>query len=560
MTNINAYLRENLPSISDKNMYVAPEIDEKKLNNAVKSFGYGGSPSNVAGILDNTLMKSGKDGLLFTGEKVIYRASFSDPIDINYSSIKNIEYIETVTGQNNDKLDLSIAVHNQDGGMVLIKSLLDCNYKRLTEILKATITEFQEHKEEKQLISIDELSETLKIAYLKIIINMAYDDDDLVDDKEFSEILLLMARLNLTPDSRFILRNYMASIDTMEPLEALILRIEKESPSGQVKSLHISLVKDLINIYFSTGGTKIESFAFLQKNRSILAVTDEEIELTVMAIINDRNMLKENYSDDQIKEAIKILSAKAAAVGTPLAAVYLSGSVIGMSAAGLTSGLATLGMGGILGLSGMASGIGVAVLLGVGAYAGIRKLTGTNEITRSKRRELMLTEVIKQTQKAISLLIQDINHITLKLNEQILAHGTQDARIKKLVALMSQMTGAGSVLTGKVDNAQGSAIKIRCAKFLDENKLRNLTREPTKSDIFDFIRNFYEEKSFVEERNEGNIETYKLTIMDGIKTSELETLAKAFEVIGYFNTSDVLKGSAIDAAEKAKNKISSFFS
>jgi hypothetical protein len=68
-----------------------------------------------------------------------------------------------------------------------------------------------------------------------------------------------------------------------------------------------------------------------------------------MAIQQDFKMLREDFSDDALKRSMKELTAKAGAVGVPLAAVYLSGSVIGMSAAGITSGLATLGLGGVLG-------------------------------------------------------------------------------------------------------------------------------------------------------------------------------------------------------------------
>ena len=152
-----------------------------------------------------------------------------------------------------------------------------------------------------------------------------------------------------------------------------------------------------------------------------------------------------------------------------------------MSAAGLTSGLATLGMGGILGLSGMTTGIGVAVLLGVGAYAGVRKLTGADELTRSKRRELMLVEVIKQTQATISLLMQDLNHITDRLSQALAEHGEQGQMIQRLTAMMGQMTGAGTVLTNKCEATQSSATKLRCARFLDDAKLKTLTKEPTKA-------------------------------------------------------------------------------
>lgn len=560
MTNVNVYLRENLGSVSNK-MSIAPQIDEKKLNNAVKSFAFGGSPSNVVALLDNTLLGSGKDGILFTGEQLIYRASFSDPISVPYASIASAEYVETVTGSKSDKIEVSLLVHRNEGSSLSITGLLNCNYRKLAETLQACVQDFSEYKEERQLVSIDELSEALKVAYVQAVINMAYDNDDMIDDKEFAEILQLMTRLDLSPETRFTLRAYMGSSDAQIPLETLLAQIDSQSPAGQIKALHISLVKDLINLFYSTGGRDIGAFAFLQKNRGLLIVSDEEIELAVLAIKNDHDMLRDDMTDDQIVSALKLLSAKAAAVGTPLAAVYLSGSVVGMSAAGLTSGLASMGMGGLLGMSGMMTGIGVAVLIGVGTYAGVRKLTGANELTRSKRRELMLNEVIKQTQLTISLVMKDINFITSKLNEYILAHGAQDEKIKKLLGLMTQMTGAGTVLTDKSNSAQASATKLRCAQYLDEGKLKSLTREPTKAELYDFILGFYEERSVVVASKDAEEQTVtKLGIKRDKNSKDLESLARAFEAIGYFNVSDVLKSTAADVAGKAREKLSGLFS
>ena len=66
------------------------------------------------------------------------------------------------------------------------------------------------------------------------------------------------------------------------------------------------------------------------------------------------------------------LAASLASAGVPLAAIAVSGSVFGLSAAGITSGLAALGLG-----LGMASGIGVVVGIGVGSYLGVRWLDRT---------------------------------------------------------------------------------------------------------------------------------------------------------------------------------------
>ena len=55
--NINEYLRDNLKRISEKT-HIAPDIEEKKLNNAISSFKYPGSHNNVVAIYDNTVFLS----------------------------------------------------------------------------------------------------------------------------------------------------------------------------------------------------------------------------------------------------------------------------------------------------------------------------------------------------------------------------------------------------------------------------------------------------------------------------------------------------------------------
>jgi hypothetical protein len=558
---INVYLREHLTPAVSKRLYTAPNIDEKKLNNAIKAFAYEGSHTNVIALLDSTVFGSGKDGLLFTGEQLIYRGAFADPIPVGFSAISSIEHLKVTTGSKQDKIEHSIVISLKDGSSVEIKALLDCDYALMVKVLQGALDGFEEFKEERQLIPIDEMEESVKVAYLKVIVNAAHEGDGLVDEREFAEILLLMTRLDLAPGSRFALRSYMTGGEELTPLSSLLAQLDRECPSGQVKTLHVSLAKDLLNLHICTGGVSATDFGFLSKYRAEFQVTDADIELAVMALRTDRDMLTQDMSDDQIVGLLKLLSAKAAAVGTPLAAVYLSGSVMGLSAAGLSSGLAALGMGGFLGLSSMTTGIGVAVLIGVGAYTGMRKLTGANELTRAKYRELMLNEVIKQTQATISLLIQDINYLAERLTQSLRDHGTQSEQIRKLMALMQQMTSAGAVLTSKTTSAQGSAAKLRCAQYLDETKLRMLTREPTKAGLFEFIRGFYESRSFTQTKDDGEtIEVLRLAIKPDTDSKRLEDLARAFEAIGYFNVSDVLKGTAAEVANKAKDKLTGLFS
>jgi hypothetical protein len=122
------------------------------------------------------------------------------------------------------------------------------------------------------------------------------------------------------------------------------------------------------------------------------------------------------------------------------------------------------------------------------------------------------------------------------------------------------MTAAGTVLTCKSTSAQSSATKLRCAKYLDENKLKTLTGEPTKMELYDFIIGFYENRKFREEKDGEIRDIFKLSLKDNHLHKDLENLAKAFETIGYFNVTDVLKGTAADVAGKAKGKLAGLLS
>ncbi len=70
----------------------------------------------------------------------------------------------------------------------------------------------------------------------------------------------------------------------------------------------------------------------------------------------------------EFEKRIKQVASQAKAMGLPVAAIYLSGSVISLSAAGFTSGLAALGLGGVLGFSSMLIGMGVVIVGGVATY------------------------------------------------------------------------------------------------------------------------------------------------------------------------------------------------
>ena len=449
-----------------------------------------------------------------------------------------------------NKKEIQVLIKGKQGNVILIKSLLNFDYKKFVAIVNTIIDSEEEFefKEQQQLVPIEQMSEILKAAYIQCVVNMAYANDNLIDEKELAEILVLMSRIDVQADTRMTIRSYMSNPNGLLPLENLLSTIATNEPGGQIRSIHISLVKDLINTYLSSSSIEgniteesIQNFDFLNSNRHLFDVSNDDIAVILSTIDTDRKILNDELNDDQIVDLLKNVSSKAAAVGVPIAAIYISGSVIGMSAAGITSGLSALGLGGLFGLSGMVTGIGVAVLLGVAAHAGVRKLTGADEIGKSKKRELMLNMVIRLNQKTISQLIEDINLVTKELNEIMSNQDSLNERVRQLAMYLHQLTSSGHVLNERNDNVQTSVSKIRCAQYLDEAKLQQLTTEPTKREYFNFIREQYEEVEVVDTNSETKEKLIKLKIKKSITKNEAEQLAAAFEAIGYFDVSSVVK-------------------
>ena len=535
MENINLFIKENIKNIGSS-VYVTPEIPEKKLNNIIKALKCESFYESILAIYDDTLFGSAKEGFVFTGQKMIH-SKYGEFI---YSEINSVTYKEdiTVNDDGKEKKDEYIIIKTENNQEHKLKSgLTTLDKKKFSEFLNKIITEFEDYEEEDQLKTISEMSDELKIAYLKIIINMTFIDDEEIDEKELAELFLLMTRLELDKESRFAVRAYITEIskENIQSIESLLEIIKNNSEASHHQTLMISLAKDLINVYFSTKDTTDRNFKFLDENKILFELSDEEIALAYDTVENDYKLLTEDLDDDAIKKNAKELAGKAAAAGVPLAAVYISGSVIGMSAAGITSGLATLGMG-----MGMTGGLAVIGIIGVLSYKGVKHLTGANELDKYKTRELMLHDVIKQTQKTISLIIDDVNYIVQKLNDTILNHSDQTEKIKDLTDMIAKFQGALKSVDNKASVYQNSANRLQSPKILDAERFKSLTEEPTKKPLYDFVIVNYELKRI----KIDNEKVEKLVLKEDVETETLDKMSKIFKALGYFDMDNILKSKA----------------
>ena len=281
-------------------------------------------------------------------------------------------------------------------------------------------------------IAVDLMPEELKQSYLKILIWVTYADDNEIDPVELAQLQLLMTRLNFSQESRFATRQTINSPDTID-LDEQFEVLRDKVPSESREALPCSLLKEAIALLRKTGEKTAHESSRAKKLAKAMWVTDDQVKILEEACITEEKIISGELSDNEIVSSLKGVASQAAAVGIPVAAIYLSGSVVGLSAAGLTSGLAALGLGGVLGLSSMVTGIGAVVLLGVGVYKGVKWVTsGSAEEKRSQLRDMMLQQIIANHQKSISELGQDVGKLAEQAMELLVSKETNEARINKL--------------------------------------------------------------------------------------------------------------------------------
>lgn len=553
MQNVNEYLRENLNKVGG-NIYIAPNIPEKKINNAISEFKYNSDINSVIALYDNSLLGNSKEGLLFIGSGFFIKTK---------DLIKKVDFLDVKKASLSQ--EGSIVIMLNDENFISIPKMTSSKFsaEALVNVVNEVVNNFDSFEDAQQNVAIENMHEELKISYMNIMVRMTLDDDGVIDDKEVSELLLLMTRLKLTSESRNKVRASIAYPEDILSVDELLKSIEQKAPIGQLRNLHISLYKDLVNIHSSSKDKFNDQFSFLINILPKINITEEDKGVIKQAIQNDRAVLEDETTDSEIVENMKKLSMNAAAVGTPLAAIYISGSVMGLSAAGITSGLATLGMGGLLGMSGMVTGLGVVVLLGVGTYHGLKKVTGTDVIAKHEKRRLMLNEIIKQNQEAISLLMKDINDIVTQLNDAMQNNHSNKENITKLIEMLKTMSKGGKALGDLKDSVQSQVYKSRCPTILDLNKINELTTSPSMQHYRTFILEHYHQamakKRIKSDTGEESFEEFEvLALNKEMNVDDAEELMQVFDIVGYFNTSDVLSAKTRSGATKIKGVISGY--
>ena len=421
---IRARIESVFESPWDDDVYKAPDIPPKKLRNAIGAYAEGVDPERVVALHDWTLLGGAKDGSIFTDATLYLKPSFAEPEVYPYRGINKVTLVE---GDGEDDDSGSLALEYEDGTIRSITHGDYFNLPRLKEFFLAIVEANKRGltREVDGFVIVQDMGPETKLSFIGALAWLTWQDDRQIDSREMTELQVLLTQLDFDAPLRARARSLIGNSDELDAT-SLVDNMKSTAPSGSEVALGVALIRDAIRVHRATSQGPALKNGGVVKLAKLLAINEEQIELIEAACQHDEKILSGELSDSELKEQAKELAAKASAVGIPIAAVYLSGSVVGLSAAGITSGLAGLGLGGVLGLSSMVTGVGVVVLLGVGAYKGVRWLSGGSQRSKASRREFMLKEVLLVHQKAISNLGEDIAYFAQELVEL-----TRDSNIRR---------------------------------------------------------------------------------------------------------------------------------
>ena len=548
--NIEQLIKDRVPEIKNiGKAYVTPDIPDKKVNNAVAAYAQDVESGYILAVIDTTIFGSGKEGFLFTGNRMYFGGvGVKRSYDLN--AISDIsEESRKVKAKDNSvvtKKEYYWVYNGEKEDITLM--MMGLNAPAFIEFVREIIEKNKEDDSEfestDQLCPLSMMDEGIKEKYFQFICNFAYSDDDQIDSLEYSEIMVLLAMNSIARDTRIRIRSYMYDETIGVSNDVIIDYLNDKLTGASLDTVKLSLVKDIINIFVCKRKDDLKSIDWRQESHVVkciqdLDVDEKQVDYIVENIVKNKEIITKRQDDIQIKKSMQDLFSKAGAVGVPLAAVYLSGSVVGISAAGMTSGLAALGMGGVLGFSSMFTGIGVAVLLGVGTYKGIKKITGMGELERNKQREMMLKEIAKNSQRALNYLVEDVNEISRELQEQILLGKETEVKVKKLAGILAMMTKGAKETSDNISNAEKERILCQLPARLKPGMIEELAPGATKKSIRELISGAYSEnRAGSDGKEEGNYLNTELSY------AELEQVYQALQAIGYYKTVDNSKAQA----------------
>lgn len=293
---------------------------------------------------------------------------------------------------------------------------------------------------ETEPVDLTRLPEYQRVAFAGALFAMA-EADGTIDKDELLLIFALTDLDGLSEGARRAIHGYVITPPTFN--DAL-------SPFTYAPlALRCALLLNLLEIAIANDLVSPAQEQLIGVARAALYIDDAQYVAIARFQQQLRRLRLRGLNDNAAAEAAKNAAAGLAAVGVPIAAVYVSGSVIGLSAAGITSGLAAVGLG-----LGMVPGIGVAVLLGTGVFLGVRYLLDAGQ---GRAQEQLRAEALRKAQLVILNLQESITLLIGRIAQLQGAAADVEASRATIVQLNERLRALQQIVARRQELAEALA-------------------------------------------------------------------------------------------------------
>lgn len=257
-----------------------------------------------------------------------------------------------------------------------------------------------------------QLPEDIKLLYLQILCNYAYMNDKLIDTEEYNAITKFSVRMELCGETRGILRKYMNDFEGRIKTGNLLASIKKitENQTGYWDVVKYCMMQDVLYIHeIQKPGGRWEEDGFVGSLMEHCSLNTEQIHTMKKAVSLNKEMQNKDADMEKLKGEWKkfIKSIKDTPGYVPTLYLFCSGSVYGLK-----------------------------------SYEGFLKKDETSQKAINKQRELILQEVIVSNQKAVNVLIGDMNYLAERLEKALIEEDNIKQDYEKIKQLLCRIKSA----------------------------------------------------------------------------------------------------------------------
>ncbi|MBQ5319279.1 MAG: hypothetical protein J6K17_09310 [Oscillospiraceae bacterium] len=485
---IEKYIKNNAYKLSWRTS-IAPNIPFKTLELIGNSFADDIPDTYVVAVGDATLFGKGTRGFAFSGYSLFFSNDGKEKFKIDFHEITAAEFIPCGKRRHDNMymLDDIVRIYCRNGDTYDVGECLigfDCGeFESFINGIVSLIDDGVEPLCTRQIVSVSDMSDCTKTAYVKTLCNYAYLNNSYIDPDSYSAIQNIIVRLELNAEVRNELRDYMQSIENKVKTGYLIKLIADSTDFGSFEVVRFALVQDVLYLHnLLKHDDAWQNDGFVGSMINAFGITPEQVDLLIEAC---RLNYKVTHSDNNLismQSDYDALQKQAIRQNVPLISLYCAGSAYSID-----------------------------------TYFSIFGGRNKKQLSIDKQRELMLQEIIKNNQKTVNHLVEDMNEISEQLISELQKSMVANEKIKQLAALLGRLKAGATNTVDKVERTERLTLLNSIPQSLDQRKIK----VSLNKDYYDIIQKSYVSKSGV------------LTLRENLSMEELTKLYRFLSDIGY---------------------------